>query len=178
MRKEAGLSIIRESGKRVAVADGNVNEGKYKVKLPFQGLSPQANAGDTFEQFNDSLLSVGKINDDGNISIFTADGVTVHKEEDVLITCKGKPILVGVRDENGRYRIPLVQQRDNWKPRKPTKEAAKALRQANSVYELPSTEECIKWMHAACGFPVKSTWIKAIEAGNFVGWPLLSPQRE
>ena len=42
-----------------------------------------ANKGDTFEQFNDSLLSVGKVNDDGNISIFTADGVTVHKEEDI-----------------------------------------------------------------------------------------------
>ena len=103
MRKDAGLSIIWESSKRVEVADGNVNEGKYKVKLPFQGLSPKANSGDTFEQFNDSLLSVGAINDDGNISIFTPDGVTVHKEEDVLITCKGKPILVGVRDPKGQY---------------------------------------------------------------------------
>ena len=64
--------IISESDKRVQVADGNVNEGKYKVKLPFQGLSEQANTGDTFEKFNDSLLSVGAINDDGNISIFTS----------------------------------------------------------------------------------------------------------
>ena len=32
-------------------------------------------------------------------------------------------------------------------------------------------------MHAACGFPVKSTWIKAIEAGNFAGWPLLTAKR-
>ena len=32
-------------------------------------------------------------------------------------------------------------------------------------------------MHAACGFPVKSTWIKAIEAGNFQGWPLLTTKR-
>ncbi len=29
-------------------------------------------------------------------------------------------------------------------------------------------------MHAACGYPVKSTWIKAIKAGNFVGWPVLA----
>ena len=113
MRKEAGLSITGKSIKRVAMADGNVNKGRYQVKLPFEGLSTQANAGDTFEQFNDSLMSVGRVNDDGNISIFTSDGVTVHKEEDVLITCKGKPIFVGVRDEYGRYRIPLVQQRDN-----------------------------------------------------------------
>ena len=29
-------------------------------------------------------------------------------------------------------------------------------------------------MHAVCGYPVKSTWVKAIKAGNFVGWPLLT----
>ena len=32
-------------------------------------------------------------------------------------------------------------------------------------------------MYAACGFPVKSTWIKAIEAGNFKGWPLLTVKK-
>ena len=122
-------------------------------------------------------MSVGQVNDNGNISIFTSNGVTVHKEEDVLITCKGEPILVGVRDEKGGYRIPLVQQRDSWKPRTPTKTATIALQKANSVYDLPLTEECIKWMHAACGFPVKSTWIKAIEAGNFKGWLLLTVKR-
>ena len=29
-------------------------------------------------------------------------------------------------------------------------------------------------MHAVCGYPVKSTWLKAVKAGNYVGWPLLS----
>ena len=29
-------------------------------------------------------------------------------------------------------------------------------------------------MHAECGYPVKSTWLKAIAAGNFIGWPLLN----
>jgi hypothetical protein len=42
------------------------------------------------------------------------------------------------------------------------------------VYDLPSTEEVIKWMHAMCGYPVKSTWIKAIKAGNYIGWPMLT----
>jgi hypothetical protein len=28
-------------------------------------------------------------------------------------------------------------------------------------------------MHAVCIYPVKSTWNKAIKAGNFIGWPLL-----
>jgi hypothetical protein len=36
------------------------------------------------------------------------------------------------------------------------------------------TEQAIKWMHAVCGYPVKSTWLKAIKAGNYVGWPMLN----
>ena len=29
-------------------------------------------------------------------------------------------------------------------------------------------------MHSVCSCPVKSTWIKAIKAGNFAGWPMLN----
>eukprot|EP00956_Cyclotella_meneghiniana_P008787 scaffold12009_cov61-Cyclotella_meneghiniana.AAC.3 len=29
-------------------------------------------------------------------------------------------------------------------------------------------------MHAVCGYPVKSTLIKAVKADNFTGWPLLN----
>jgi hypothetical protein len=42
------------------------------------------------------------------------------------------------------------------------------------VYDLPLIEQAIKWMHAVCGYPVKSTWIKAVKAGNFIGWQLLN----
>jgi len=119
-------------------------------------------------------MSVGKTADDGTVSVFTKEGVNVFKEADVLITCKGEPILIGDRDSHGRYRIPLVQQRGQWQPRGPSKQARKILRQANIVYDLPSTEQAIKWMHAVCGYPVKSTWLKAIKAGNYVGWPMLN----
>jgi hypothetical protein len=69
-----------------------------------------------------------------------------------------------------------MQERGQWQPRRPSKQAQKALRQANSVYDLPSTEQAIKWMHAVCGYPVKSTWLKTIKAGNYVGWPMLTKQ--
>jgi hypothetical protein len=35
-------------------------------------------------------------------------------------------------------------------------------------------DQAIKWMHAVCGYLVKSTWLKAIKAGNYVGWPMLT----
>ena len=64
-----------------------------------------------FKDFPTSLLSIDKVNDDGNVSIFIKQGVTVHTEEDVLITLKGQPAMIGKRDERVRYQIPLVQQR-------------------------------------------------------------------
>ena len=175
-RRMAGMPILRSSTKRVGVANGDTCKAKNVTRLPFPQLSKQAARADTFDNFPTSLMSVGKTADDGTISIFTKTGVTVHKETDVLIRCKNKPLLIGVRDEHGRYRIPLIQKRGQWQPRTPSKKARIALEKANNVYNLPSTEQGIKWMHAVCRYPVKSTWLKAIAAGNFIGWPLLTVQ--
>ncbi|KAL7544208.1 hypothetical protein ACHAWF_007592 [Thalassiosira exigua] len=173
-RCKANLPILRPSTKRVGVANGGVSKGRHRTSLPFPKLSPQANEADSFVDFPHSLLSVGKVADDGGVSIFTKDGVSVYKEEDVLITCKGDPLFVGVRDERGRFRFPLVQRKGQWRPRAPTKRVRAALERADSVYDLPSVEQAVRWMHAVCGYPVKSTWLKAVKAGNFQGWPVLN----
>ena len=110
----AGLPILKRSNKHVGVANGGSSQAKHVRQLPIKQLSSKANQADTFEDFPTSLMSIGKTADDGTISIFTKDGVTVHKEQDVLITCKGMPILIGVRDEQGRYGIPLMQQKGQW----------------------------------------------------------------
>ena len=65
-----------------------------------------------------------------------------------------------------------MQTRGHWQPRTSTKKSKKFLQEANIVYDLPTTEEAIRWMHEVCGYPVKSTWIKSIKAGNFTGWPI------
>ena len=142
-RRKVGLPILRISTKKVGVANGDTCNGKYVTELPFSQLSKKAAEADTFNDFPTSLMSVGKTADNGNISIYTKEGVSVYKEEDVLITCKGEAILIGKRDERGRYRIPLVQNQGNWQLRQLTKHSKKYLQQANSVYDLPSTEEAI-----------------------------------
>ena len=43
-----------------------------------------------------------------------------------------------------------------------------------NAYDLPSLEALVRYMHAAAGFPVKSTWIKAIKKENFATWPGLT----
>jgi len=59
---------------------------------------------------------------------------------------------------------------------KTIKQAIHALQQANNVYDLPSIKQAIKWMHAVCEYSVKSTWLQAIKAGDYVGWPMLTEQ--
>ena len=103
-----GLSILRPLYKRVAVANDGTSKGKYVTRLPFPQLSTATAEADTFEAFPSSLMSVVNMSDDGNVSIFTGEKVQVYKEAYVLITCRGKPILIGKRDERGRYRIPLM----------------------------------------------------------------------
>jgi len=112
-RKTVGLPILRISAKIVGMANGCTCKGQYDTALPFPQLSTKAAEANTFNDFPTSLMSDGKTADDGNISIFTKEGVSVFKEEVVLITCKGEAILIGKRDKRGRYRILLLQNQGN-----------------------------------------------------------------
>jgi hypothetical protein len=38
-------------------------------------------------------------------------------------------------------------------------------------------EDTIAYLHAACFSHIKDTWLSAIDAGNFAGWPELSPEK-
>jgi hypothetical protein len=119
-------------------------------------------------------MSMGKTSDNNTVLVLTKEGANVFNEEDILMTCKGDPILIGIQDNHGQFQIPLMQQQGHWQPQCPSKQARKALQQANSVYDLPSTKQAIKWMHAICGYPIKATWLKAIKARDYVGWPMLT----
>ena len=48
--------------------------------------------------------------------------------------------------------------------------------QAFSAYDLPNVEALVRYVHVAAGFPVKSTWLDAIKAGNFASWSGLTYQ--
>jgi hypothetical protein len=44
----------------------------------------------------------------------------------------------------------------------------------HNVYELPSIEPTIRYLHAAVGLPTKESWLKAIRRGNYNSWPLIN----
>jgi hypothetical protein len=98
---KAGLPILRPSTWRVRVANGGTSNAKYVTQLPFQKLSAQSRQADTFQDFPPSLMSMGQASDGGTVLVFTKEGINVFKEEDILMTCKGEPILIGIRDNQG-----------------------------------------------------------------------------
>ncbi len=44
----------------------------------------------------------------------------------------------------------------------------------HNMYELPSIEPTIRYLHAAVGFLVEKRWLKAIQQGNYNSWPLIN----
>ena len=44
----------------------------------------------------------------------------------------------------------------------------------NNVYELPSIEPAIRYLHGAAGFPTKETWLKAICNRSYISWTLVN----
>jgi hypothetical protein len=55
----AQLPILRTSSKQVAVANGQISSAKHESRLPFHRLSAKATTADTFDDFPQSLMSVG-----------------------------------------------------------------------------------------------------------------------
>ena len=44
----------------------------------------------------------------------------------------------------------------------------------NNVYDLRSLARAVRYLHAAAGFPTKTTWLKSIRNSNYLIWPLLN----
>ena len=41
----------------------------------------------------------------------------------------------------------------------------------NNIYEITKAKELVTFLHAAAGFPVVDTWVKAIRNEQFATWP-------
>ena len=109
----------------------------------------------------------GSLCDHGCTVLFDSNAVTVYSKDHKNI------LLKGWRDTTGAklWRFSL-RPKDNPvssiqpdPPQTPT---------ALNAHDLPSVGALVRYLHAAAGFPVKSTWLAAIKTGNFSTWPGLT----
>jgi hypothetical protein len=78
-----------------------------------------------------------------------------------------KNILTGYREQQtGLWRVQLSDTTNNQN--KPG--------QANNILPAGTIADTVKFLHQACFSPATSIFIKTIEHGNFVTWPMLTSE--
>ena len=109
-------------------------------------------------------MSIGPLCDHGCHVLYEKTTVTVFTKD-------GTIILRGWRDPVGAklWRFSL---RPEDHPAVPPE--WNSVPTALNAHDLPIVGALVLYLHTATGFPVKSTWITAIKAGNYASWPGLT----
>ena len=107
--------------------------------------------------------------DNGYTTIFYPHSkvVTVYDSNDVKLNSFNQPLLQGWRNADGLWMVLMAD--DNMPS--PSLDLAETVM---NVYELPSTTEVVRFLHAALGFPSKATLLTAAQHGNLVTFPGLT----
>ncbi len=116
-------------------------------------------------------MSVSTLANNGYTTIFLPgnEGVDVFGANDVVISSTAPPALQGWRDGRGLWMVPVVDDTTI----SPSLDLAET---AMSVYELPSTKEVVRFLHASLGHPTQATLLTAAQHGNLVTFPGMTPQ--
>ena len=164
MSEDLNLPKEGPSNKVVYLPNNAKLKTSQRTKLPFEDLTQAAREADILPGLKQSLLSVNKMSEEGYTTIFHpgTEGVTIHKEGTLSITTSEPPVLKGKKSNTSKL----------WTI--PTNSEKKDRMEINNVYSLPSIPHTIRYLHAAAGYPVKETWMKAIKAGNYITWPGLT----
>ena len=140
---------------RISAGTGELNLPKLPSDFPVTGY--------IMPGFKHTLIGVGPLCDADCTVTFTRAAVIVRDAQ-------GSPVLTGWREQSGPRlcRIALQPGKSNL-PHMPHNANRYTLK-AYIAYDLPSVEALIRYFHAAAGYPVRCTWLKAIGAGNYSTW--------
>jgi hypothetical protein len=137
----------------VHLPDGSTMSSSHTGTLRLPGLPLAARRAHIFPALTDhALLSVGLLCDHGCQVHFTETDVTVFHQR--------VPFIIGYRASNGLWKVDLAPKANNLA------NAATAVVPASS-----NLSDLLRYLHACCFSPTKSTWIRAIRNGHFTTWP-------
>jgi hypothetical protein len=103
------------------------------------------------------LISIGLLCNHGCTAMFDHSKAAIQKDNTRL------------RDPTTNlWTIPLTPTSTTSHIQQPTQHAA------HNTYASTTKADHVKFLHAACGSPVPSTWLQAIEDGHFTSWPGLT----
>eukprot|EP00804_Cyclotella_cryptica_P007736 CCRYP_001353-RA/>CCRYP_001353-RA protein AED:0.15 eAED:0.15 QI:0/0/0/1/0.2/0.16/6/0/947 len=161
VQSEHDVQLTGKSDKMVRAADGGLMPASStgllalttlrqgaREALVVPGLKPKA------------LMSVSPLANNGYTTIFHPhdEGVTVHDTGSFNLTLNSPPVLQGCRNGAGLWTVPLVDDAT-------ISQSLNVEETALSVYDLPSTREVVRFLHAALGFPTAAL-LAAARNGN------------
>jgi hypothetical protein len=148
--------------------DKRTNRAMKKM-LTKHNLRPAKREMNIVPGLHSTLISVPKLADAGYTTVFNKDGAAIYDDYTTTITPSWPPVLNADRcNQTGLWNLPLDDQ--NLEPYK-NPHTNDAL---NVIFDLPSARHSFLWYHAAAGFSVKETFIKAVCNGNLATWPKLT----
>ncbi len=155
MSEELNLPETGPSQITVYLLDDSTLQATSKAQLLIEQLSSEA---------REALLSINKMAENGYTTIFRPgnEGVTIHKKGTLTITTSEPPVLQGCKKKEANLWTVSAAATDN------------ECKIVANMYNIPSINQTIKYLHAAAGYPVEDTWVKAINAGNYTTWPGLT----
>jgi hypothetical protein len=161
LREEENLPETGKISTTIYLPDDSTLKATTKTQLPIPELSSKARDAIVVPGLKRNLGSVSKFSQAGYTTVFHPgeEGVTIHEPNTFQITTTTPPILQGCKSK-GLWTV-TVDDTDKVGVRE----------KVNNAYNIPSTKETIRYLHAAAGYPVQDTWVAAIKAGNNVTWP-------
>jgi hypothetical protein len=134
----------------------------HSTRLQLPDLPNAAGVAHIFPSLNTaSLISIGKLCDHNCTAVFTKTRVEVRNADNNVV-------IQGQRAPNGLWHLNLKDCNARTAQEQPHHSANL------STLAHQSASDRIAFLHAAAGYPVLSTWLKAIEAGYFATWPGLT----
>jgi hypothetical protein len=120
------------------------------------------------------LISVPKMAEHGYIAVFDKHEARIYNGTTTKLTVSGDPIIVAPWcEDTGLWKMELDL---DYKilGRKDPKHFIMGVDEANAIFDLPNTRHSLLYYHALVGFPMKETFLDAIQVGNYATWPSLT----
>lgn len=175
MSKGAGIPTGESSTKAVGMPDGRTKAASIKVNLPMNQLVKGAWAGDKIPGIRNNLISVSLLENFGYTTVFWPqhEGVDVYNSTDVEVITTAAPVLRWWRDNgrSGLWHVPMTHDDPMSEEEFAINDIELTQAQVNNIYNLPSTEVWVAYVHACLGFPTKRMLLEEAAAGRLVGIP-------
>eukprot|EP00956_Cyclotella_meneghiniana_P007409 scaffold10112_cov34-Cyclotella_meneghiniana.AAC.2 len=167
-----GLQLTGKSDKFVRAANGGLMKAESTALFGLSKLRTGAREALVVPELKPkALVSVSPLANNGYTTIFHPydEGVTVHDANTFELTFNAPPVLQGCRNTAGLWTVPITDHAT-------ISQSLNVDEAAMNVYELPSTKEVVRFLHAALGFPTKATLLTAAKKGNLITFPGLTPE--